>query len=270
MKSFCGGKASENPVDRRMDANRQSFASARVIVTRPEPDASAFAAMVEAAGMTPVLSPAMEIQFQPKDVSFDAVTALAFTSANGVRALLQAPLPARVLALPVFTVGAASADAARKAGFGEVAAAGGDVASLAALIGESAPKGAAVLHISGSDPAGDLVGLLTASGIAVRRAELYAAKPAPRLSAAAEDALSEPSGHDWAAFFSPRTARLFIGQARASGVAGRLSAIRAACLSDAVAEAARGATWKDLTVADTPMAEAMINAITVSQARADP
>ncbi len=245
-----------------MDANRQSFASARVIVTRPEPDAAAFAAMVEAAGMTPVLSPAMEIQFLPKVVSFDGVAALAFTSANGVRALRQAALPGCVLALPVFAVGMASADAAREAGFGGVIAAGGDVASLAGLIGESVGKGAVVLHVCGSDRAGDLAELLAASGIGARRAALYAARPASRLSAAAEAALREPSANDWATFFSPRTARLFIEQARASGMAGRLNTFRAACLSDAVAEAARNVEWRELRIADALTGEAMIKAIT--------
>jgi len=165
-----GAKTPGNPVDRRMDANRQGFASARVIVTRPEPDASAFAAMVKAAGMTPVLSPTIEIAFRPAAVSFDGVRALAFTSANGVRALMHTALPAGALALPVFAVGPASADAARQAGFGTVSTAAGDVASLAELIGRSFAGDGAVLHISGSDRAGDLAELLAKSDVEARRA----------------------------------------------------------------------------------------------------
>jgi len=244
-----------------MDANRQGFASARVIVTRPEPDASAFAAMVKAAGMTPVLSPTIEIAFRPAAVSFDGVRALAFTSANGVRALMHKALPAGALALPVFAVGPASAEAARQAGFGAVSTAAGDVASLAQLIGRSFAGDGAVLHISGSDRAGDLAELLAKSDVEARRVTLYAATAAPRLSAAAAAMLSEPSSDDWATFFSPRTVRLFIEQVQASGMARRLAVLRAACLSEAVADAARTTAWKELRVAAGPSGQAMINAM---------
>ncbi|MEE2690154.1 MAG: uroporphyrinogen-III synthase [Pseudomonadota bacterium] len=249
-----------------MDANRQRFSSAlrgespRVIVTRPVSDASTFADMVAAAGMVPVLSPAMEIVFQPQPVSFDGVRAVIFTSANGVRALQRAVIPAAIPALPAFAVGSASAEAARAAGFREVIAAKGDVASLAALIGSYGLRGTA-LHVGGRDLAGDLAGILSAAGVEARRIALYVTEPVARLSAAAEAMLAAPSPKDWATFFSPRTVRLFIEQARASGVTDGLGSLRAACLSGAVAEAAANVSWAGLKVAAEPSAEAMIDAM---------
>ena len=59
------------------------------------------------------------------------MTSLVFTSANGVAAF-AALTPDR--ALPVFTVGDATAEAARAAGFAAVRSAGGDIGMLAALL----------------------------------------------------------------------------------------------------------------------------------------
>ncbi|HOP18912.1 MAG TPA: hypothetical protein PK585_02440, partial [Amphiplicatus sp.] len=58
----------------------------RIIVTRPAPDAEAFAALARAAGFEPVFSAVMTIDFGKAAPSLNGVGALAFTSANGVRA----------------------------------------------------------------------------------------------------------------------------------------------------------------------------------------
>ena len=60
----------------------------------------------------------------------------------------------------------------------------GDVAGLARLIIGACPSGAgAVLHVAGSDRAGDLMGALQGAGIDARRAVLYQAVAAQALSA---------------------------------------------------------------------------------------
>lgn len=244
-----------------MDRKRHDFppvAASLALVTRPEPDASDFAALLERAGMRAVKTPAMTIEPTGAAPSLEGAAALAFTSANGVRALPRAAIPP---AIPVYAVGETTAAAARAAGFLAVATAQGDVGSLAALIAAARPAGA-VLHMSGVDAAGDLVGALQAAGVEARRVALYRAVAMTRLAPAAVEALAAPADGApvWATFFSPRSARLFLEQAAASGVAARLDGVRAACLSRAVAEAA-GARWAGVAIAARSSAEALVAAM---------
>ncbi|MGE0407824.1 MAG: uroporphyrinogen-III synthase [Amphiplicatus sp.] len=206
----------------------------QVIVTRPAPDGEAFARALEAAGMSAILSPVIEIVPREERPALDGVAAIAFTSANGARAFAR---NAAAPPIPAFAVGAMTAAAARAAGFDEVHAATGDVAGLARLIAAHRPAGD-VLHICGDDRAGDLAGLLAEAGLAARRLVLYKAKPAEGLSPAALRAIGAGAA-DYVALFSPRSARLFVAQAAAAGLVERLSTLHAACLSEAVAAAAR-------------------------------
>ncbi len=98
------------------------------------------------------------------------MTALAFTSPNGVEAF--AALSHR-RNLPVFTVGDATAEAARAAGFGEVKSADGALGDLVALIARAAPGGV-VLAPGALQPSGDLPVLL-AGRVEVRALPLYEA-----------------------------------------------------------------------------------------------
>lgn len=220
-----------------------------VLVTRPAPDGEAFAEDCRRAGLSPLLAPVMTIDIETRPVSLSGIGALAFTSANGVRAFVR---NAARRDLPVFAVGAVTAAAAKAAGFGDVRAAGGDVDALAAHIAaEKNDITGAVLHVAGADRAGDLVAMLEARGIAARRLALYRARALDALDGAAMTALRESEG--WVSLFSPRTARLF----RSLAGDADLSRWRAACLSPAVA-AAVGSGWAEIAVPARPDAAGLI------------
>lgn len=229
----------------------------RVLVTRAEPDASAFADLCRDHGLDPVIAPIMEIEIFKKPVDLAGAGALAFTSANGVRAFAANEARRDV---PVFAVGAVTAEAAKAAGFKDVSAAEGDVDSLARHIGaERGKAGQGILHIAGADRAGDLVALLRAAGIGAQRLTLYEAKAVKSLPDETSRLLkTDPP--EWVTFFSPRTARLFLQLAADAGAAGRLSDIRAACLSDAVADVA-GEIWRERRVAPERSAESLVEMI---------
>ncbi len=191
------------------------------------------------------------------------IGALAFTSANGVRAF-AASVAASGIDAPVFTVGPASAVAASAAGLHAPMAAAGDVESLAELIdatAKAAPFRGPVLHIAGSDRAGDLIALLAARSIPARRVVLYRAAPAATLSASAALALTDAAEPIAVALFSPRTARLFIEQVSAAGFFDRLANAIAVCLSPSVAEAAATAPWLEIRVAAELSAASMISTL---------
>src|SRR4051794_39882487 len=118
-----------------------------VLVTRPREQAAATSALLVAMGHEALIDPVLEIRRLPlpRRMSLADVAAIAITSANAVPAL--AGMPA---GLPVFAVGAATAAAARAAGWNEVHAAAGDGADLARLMRQSLPSTAGVvLHLAG-------------------------------------------------------------------------------------------------------------------------
>ncbi|MHA7872302.1 MAG: uroporphyrinogen-III synthase [Hyphococcus sp.] len=228
-----------------------------VIITRPEPEASVFASACAVAGLRSILSPLISITILDAPPDLAGVGALAFTSANGVRAFAHNS-PER--ALPVYAVGGITAEAAQSAGFAHIVPASGDVRSLAALIADnkSAIDGD-VLHVAGDHRAGDLAGALTVNGVRVRMAQLYEACAAPALSRDALAALRSADEDCWVVLFSPRTARLFRERLAQAGVRD-LSGVGAACLSSAVAEAA-GDGWARVALAPRRDADAMLELI---------
>jgi uroporphyrinogen-III synthase len=98
---------------------------------------------------------------------------------------------------------------------------------------------------------------LRAHGFAVDSCVLYEAQPAVALSAPAIDALT--AGEiDFALFFSPRTAAIFIRLADAAGVAQACKTIVALSIS-AAADAALGASsWRERRVAERPDQPALL------------
>ncbi|MHA1153998.1 MAG: uroporphyrinogen-III synthase [Alphaproteobacteria bacterium] len=229
-----------------------------VLVTRPEEDAGALVAALVARGHEALVEPMLSVAPAPgvtPPLDLDGVQALLFTSANGVRALAE--LTAR-RDLPVFTVGDASAETARAAGFGAVESAGGDVDDLARLVVDRLnPDDGVLYQAAASRRAGDLKGALEAAGFTLRREVLYQTVPASDLSGSLRRELA--AGRLAAAtFFSPRTAETFAGLVEKSGLSGACAETTALCLSEAVAEKLRGLDWRALRVAERPNQNALL------------
>ena len=224
----------------------------RVLVTRPEEDAAALVAALQARGHEALVEPMLTVApapgvTPPRDL--DGVQALLFTSANGARAFAR--LSER-RDLPVFAVGDASAEAARTAGFAAVDSAGGNVDDLARLaIDRLNPVDGVLYQAAANRLAGDLKGALEAAGFTLRREILYQTVPVTDLSASLRRELA--AGQVAAAtFFSPRTAETFAGLVEKMGLAGSCAETTALCFSEAVADKLRGLDWRAVLVAERP------------------
>ena len=143
-----------------------------VWITRAEPGASATARGVVALRLKPVVEPLLEVRPIPgADLDLGGVCAIAFTSANAVRAFADQS-PER--ALRVFAVGDATAAAARAARFATVLSASGDVAALAsALASRRRELDGVILNPSAAEPAADLPAALAEIGLTVRYVPVY-------------------------------------------------------------------------------------------------
>jgi len=157
----------------------------RIWITRAQPGAAVTEERVRALGHEAVTVPLITLHRLPGvRVDLQGVAALAFTSANGVRAFAEACADRE---LQVFAVGAATAQAAKAAGFRKVLSSDGDVSVLAeGLAARRRELKGAILHPGAAEPAGDLEGALAQHGIEVRSLALYESVPTPPDDATAE------------------------------------------------------------------------------------
>jgi uroporphyrinogen-III synthase len=209
----------------------------RVLVTRPEPDASHEAEALVARGHEGVLSPLLVIE-EVKDVALDlaGAGALIVTSRNALRALSRHPALAAARKLPLFAVGEATGRAARELGFGKVIEGPGTGAGLAESIASKAEPGRGrLVHLAGETLAFDLKSALEARGFAVSQPVLYRAVPATELAPEALSRIRDGT-LDGVILLSPRTAKTFLALLERYGAVTQGMRPVCYCLSEAVAE----------------------------------
>lgn len=221
----------------------------RVWVTRARPGSEATAKRVSAMGFEPVVAPLIETRpLAGGAIDLAGVAALAFTSLNGV-AYFVARCAQRDL--PVFVVGAATAAAARTAGFGSVVSAGADVEALVGVIAAHGPFAGEVLHAGPTEPAGDLTGALKALGARVRALALYETveRPPDAEAAALVATCSAVLLH------SPKASRVLAGHLTMLGAPG----LTALCLSANVAAPLQEKELAAVRVAPSPTEASLLS-----------
>ncbi len=218
----------------------------RIWVTRAAPEAEATARRLRAGGHAPLIAPVLEVRHLDGPApDLDGVGALAFTSRNGVRAFAALSPERR---LPAFTVGRATARAARDLGFTDVICANGDAAALAALIAQQRTEGE-VLHAAPEIPAADLPAALAERGIRARAHVVYKTEALALGAAAAAALKSDPPEIDAVLVHSPRAAARLAGLVELQKAAARIEAY---CISEAAAEPLQGLNFKALRWAPVP------------------
>jgi uroporphyrinogen-III synthase len=207
----------------------------RVLVTRPEPGASATAARLRELGHEPVVLPLSEIAAVdagdlPEAAGFDAV---AVTSATALR---YAPdgLGARYGVLLCFTVGERTGEAAADAGFTKVISADGDVDALIKLVSEILPAGSRVLYPCGRRRRPVLETELTRRGYAVTALETYRTDAIDYSTADAQAVLGE-GPLDAVLVYSRFSAERLADFVSASALAPLFEATHFLCMSGQVA-----------------------------------
>jgi uroporphyrinogen-III synthase len=227
----------------------------RALVTRPYEEAGVLTQALASRGIGTLIAPLMQFHFRDTSPELAGIRAVLCTSANGVRALARV---SSERGIPVFAVGDATAARARAEGFTAVESAGGDASDLIRLVTDRLPsRGGPLLHVSGSDVAGDLVGELRIRGFNVERSVFYEARPVAALSPAAAQALG--AGEiDLALFFSPRTAAIFTGLAEAAAIGRACETVSALSISAAADAALGGLTWRERRIAARPDQPALL------------
>lgn len=184
------------------------------------------------------------------------IQGIVLTSANAAPALTQ-----EAKCLPVFTVGGATAAAARQVGCTDVIEGDGDAAELATMIlGRCRKDDGSFLHLSGDVVRDDFHQILTAQGFEIAREVVY--------RALAVDHLSEPLLRAWrereitaVLLFSPRSAKILVRLLIDHGLASHVDTVTAICVSEAAAEPCRTLDWRSICLSARPNREALLRAL---------
>ena len=227
----------------------------RVLVTRPRRDAETTAEALRARGQQPLLSPVMEIVATRAPVTPGAARALIATSAHALE-LLDADTARNLAGLPLFVVGARTAQAARDRGFAPPQACTARAEDLVPRITRALPHPAPLLYLAGQTRKPDLEAALHAAGYPLEVVVVYAARPAPCLTPAAIAAL-RAGKIDATLHFSGRSASLFTKLIAREGLAAQVMKVRHICIS---ADAARSLEGR-VVIAPTPDIEGLFAAL---------
>ena len=229
----------------------------RLLITRPEPDATRTAAHLRAIGHEVTLAPMLRVEtIADASLGPGPWAAILLTSANGARALAGHPRLAELKAMPVLAVGQGSAAAARAEGFPDVTSAGGDGGDLARLAaGRLAGTPKTLLYLAGEDRARDLGGALLAHGHKVETVTIYRTVQSTSFPHAALAALCG-GAIDGVLHFSRRSVEGYLACAR--NLLGQALRPVHYCLSARAAEPLQSAGAAEVHIAEHPDEAAML------------
>ncbi|MFZ4125305.1 MAG: uroporphyrinogen-III synthase [Rickettsiales bacterium] len=209
-------------------------------LTRPREQSEAFAASL---GRPVIIAPVTHITYRTPVIEgvYDAVITTSPHGAVGVKDYHD---------LPLYTVGDASAEAARKQGFKLVLPIAQDAAGLAAMIVVAHSTPSRFLYLSGAETRIDMKRLIESQGHSVTQIITYEAIPETQLAPELLTRWEEISGVVFMSVGAVKAAQALITR--------DVSQIHAFCISAAVAAAAGALPWKAIHVSESPVQQSLI------------
>jgi uroporphyrinogen-III synthase len=181
--------------------------------------------------------------------------ALVATSAHAFEAI-SADEASSLAHLPLFVVGARTAEAAERVGLAAPRVTAAQVSGLAAQMGPALPTGAKLLYLAGRDRKPDLEEALADQGFEIAAAVVYEAQALQDLSQDVAAALRRGEAQA-VLHFSRRSAQLFLNCAARAGLSDEAARLRHICISqDAATPLGPGAI-----VATTPDSAGLFEAL---------
>jgi uroporphyrinogen-III synthase len=218
---------------------------ARVLVTRALPEAEETASQLGALGHEVLIAPLRSVEGVATPFPVQRPDAVIATSRNAIGH--GVPIPAEWRALPILCVGEKTAEAARAAGFFRAEAAEGDAVALQAVITKAYPSGSRLAYLAGEPRRPELEVAIRAGGFALDTLLRYRMRDLEGFPEPARAALIE-GRLDATLHFSAESARAFFKRAQSVDLMIAACKLRHACLSPAVAAAAREAAGQSLDV----------------------
>jgi uroporphyrinogen-III synthase len=228
----------------------------RLLVTRPEPDATRTAETLRERGHDVLVAPLLATLTIVAEFTGPYAGVL-MTSANAARAVTAHPRRNELARLPCFTVGGRTEEAARTAGFTDTASADGALGDLVDLVAAKVARSARLLYLAGEDRAGDLAGDLAKRGVTVETVVIYRAVAAEKLPPHLTQALRDNT-LDAALHYSRRSVTTLLTFAGHSGAMNAVAGLAHYCLSAEVAAPLHEAAAGRISVAARPDEAALL------------
>lgn len=228
-----------------------------MLITRPQPDAEATRERLNALGIEAEIAPMMSRQNLPFNVpSPEGFGAVALTSTNALRSLVDADLVAPFVDKPVFAVGDRTANEARALGFSDVTAAEGTLGTLVTALARAKPEGP-IFYPAGKHLSGDLAGALAPHGHMVVTTPVYEMVAEETVGPEIVAGL-ETGKYGAALFYSRRTAEIFCNLVAPLMTPELRRALPVLCLSENVASPLLKHHFSRVLLADHPSEDAMM------------
>ena len=203
----------------------------KILITRPEPDATATAERLIGLGYECLSLPATEIVATGNIMPSAAFSAILATSANAFRMMSTADI-ARLSTNHLHCVGEKTAKIARDLGFLSITVAGGSGTKLVSDIKATYPTRARFLYLTGSPRKPMVEAELQQAGYEVTSVELYHARPVSEWPGPMANPLADI---DAALHLSRASGEALLVFAEQSGVLSQLKRLQHFCLSEDVA-----------------------------------
>jgi len=235
-----------------------------LIVTRPQADSDKLKSRLQANGHTASVVPLLTIR--PDDgaaIPGNPWQAIAVTSANALTALAGSGISEKLMTVPVFAVGPASATLADELGFADIRQAKGDMIALQRLMKQDLkPEAGPILYLTGKVRSGDLAADLRSHGFDVDRIELYEAVATTQFPPHAAEAIRSGKA-DAVMLYSARTADIWLQLVKQSELQAETAKLTHLCLSQAVAEKIRSGLGRNVSivVSGNPDDDSMLEAV---------
>ncbi len=207
----------------------------KILITRPEPDATATAGRLVELGYECLSLPATEIVATGNSLPEGAFTAVLATSANAFRMMVK-PDIARLKSAALHCVGAKTAGIAHDLGFSSAHVAGGSGAKLVSDLMAAYSNEAHFLYLTGTPRKPIVEDELRQAGYRVTSVELYKAQA---VSIWPGEKIDDLATVDTALHFSRASVETLIDLAERSGTLSTLTKLRHLCLSEDVASPLR-------------------------------
>ena len=239
----------------------------RVLVTRPEPDASLTAERLQALGYEVLVAPMLETVFSTESLDDVSHADLVVTSRNGVRALAKLVSQEVRETITLYTVGDATAALASDIGFKHIYSAAGTVDHLVDLIGPArTDDNACLIYVCGRDRKGKLEDKLRAKGWQVNVAVRYHSDSVEHFS---PDILSAIKSQtiDAVLFYSNRTAEAFKTLIEQHNLSRLANSIKFFCLAKSIESVFDRYEEIQLIVVEQPNEQSMFDSLAQYKSR---
>ena len=182
----------------------------KLIVTRPEPEASHTAQRVKLLGHEPILCPLLQLVPKPVQLPAGPLAGLVATSPNAIRFLSNQTVE-RLCSVPLYHTGEKTGEVAASRGFALLCSLGDTVDELIEGFRKMEPEGGQYLYLAGEARTRELQKDLCREGIIITLIETYKAEAATGIPANIRLALREGAA---TMLYSRRTAEIFLQLAR--------------------------------------------------------